>query len=422
MKEQRRVRRKHVRRLQPVSRSEDLRIRDVLRIPEVRAAMLGTFVIMLGYGILSPVLPSYAKTFGVGYDAVGLLISAFSLARLVADPFVGRYIDNFGERRMVVLGAIVVGVSSVASALAPTFGLLVVLRGVGGVGSALFFAALLSFLLRTIPAERTGRVMSVFYAAFNLGFLAGGPLGGVIAHAFGLASPLYIYGASCFVAAALFWRTIYDPERHEDEVRAGGLRRLPWGRPFVTVLVVNLAYLWMIGAVFQTLIPLFGPDEVGLTLGGVGIGLAIATATELVSLYPAGTATDHRGRRAVLIPALAGLGLVVASLGFASTPVVFMLAMAALGVASGYAGVPPAPMLSDVTPEELKGSGVAVFRFAGDLGFVLGPLIAGAAAKAVGFTGAFAISAVPAIVALALVLSIAETKRDLPKTGEAPGF
>jgi MFS family permease len=65
---------------------------------------------------------------------------------------------------------------------------------------------------------------------------------------------------------------------------------------------------------------------------------------------------------------------------------------------------------------------VAVFRFAGDLGFVLGPLIAGAAAKAVGFTGAFAISAVPAIVALALVLSIAETKRDLPKTGEAPGF
>jgi MFS family permease len=244
----------------------------------------------------------------------------------------------------------------------------------------------------------------------------------VIAHTFGLASPLFIYGAACFVAAALFWRTIYDPERHRDEVRRGGLRRLPWGRPFVTVLVVNLAYLWMIGAVFQTLIPLFGPDEVGLTLGGVGLGLAVATATELVSLYPAGSATDHRGRRAVLIPSLAGLGVVVATLGFASAPVAFMAAMAALGVASGFSGVPPAPMLSDVTPEELKGSGVAVFRFAGDLGFVLGPLVAGAAANAIGFTGAFAISAVPALVALALVFSIAETKPTLPKTGEAPGF
>jgi MFS family permease len=405
-----------------VSDARDLGIRDVLRIREVRAAIVGTFVIMLGFGILSPVLPSYAKSFGVGYDAIGLMISAFSFARLVADPFVGRYIDRYGERRMVVLGAVVVGASSVASALAPTFTLLVVYRGLGGVGSALFFAALLSFLLRTIPSERSGRVMSVFYGAFNLGFIAGGPLGGLIANAFGLVSPLYIYGASCFIAAALFWRTIYDPERHENEVRRGGLRRLPWGRPFVTVLMVNLAYLWVIGAVFQTLIPLFGPDEVGLTLSGVGLGLAVATATELVSLYPAGSATDRRGRRAVLIPALAGLVAVVATLGFAGTPAVFMAAMAGLGVASGFAGVPPAPMLSDVTPEELMGSGVAVFRFAGDLGFVFGPLVAGAAANAVGFGGAFAISALPALVALAMVLSIDETMPALPTTDEAPGF
>ena len=384
--------------------------------------MVGTFVIMLGYGILSPVLPSYAKTFGVGYDAVGILISAFSFARLVSDPFVGRYIDRYGERRMVMLGAVIVGASSVASGLAPTFELLVVLRALGGVGSALFFAAMLSFLLRTVSPERTGRVMSVFYGAFNVGFIAGGPLGGVIANAFGLASPLYIYGGTCFVAAALFWRTIYDPERHHSEVRRGGIRRLPWGRPFVTVLVVNMTYLWIVGAVYQTLIPLFGPDKVHLTLGGVGLGLAIATATELFSLYPAGSATDHRGRRWVLIPALAGFGAVVASLGFATTPAVFMIAMAALGVGSGFAGVPPAPMLSDVTPEELKGSGVAVFRFAGDLGFVIGPLVAGAAANAVGFTWAFAISAIPAVVALALVLSIAETKPALPSTDEKPGF
>lgn len=405
-----------------MSRSEDLRIVDVLRIPEVRAAMLGTFVVMLGFGILSPVLPNYARSFGVGYDSIGLLISAFSFARLIADPFVGRYIDRYGERRMVVLGAVVVGVSSVASALAPTFTLLVIYRGVGGVGSALFFAALLSFLLRTIPSERTGRVMSVFYASFNIGFIMGGPLGGLIANRFGLASPLYIYGVACFLSAIVFWRAIYDPDRHESEVRRGGLRRLPWGRPFVTVLVVNLVYLWVIGAVFQTLIPLFGTDEVGLTLGGVGLALAVATATELVSLYPAGSATDRRGRRAVLIPALAGLAVVVGTLGLATTPVVFMVAMAGLGVASGYSGVPPAPMLSDVTPEELKGSAVAVFRFAGDLGFVVGPLVAGAAANTVGFTGAFAISAIPAIVALGLVLSIAETKGTLPKSDEAPGF
>jgi MFS family permease len=265
--------------------------------------------------------------------------------------------------------------------------------------------------------------MSVYYASFNIGFIAGGPLGGLMAKWFGLASPLFIYAGACFVAAVLFWRTIRNPERHESEVRRGGIRRLPWNRAFVTVLVVNGVYLWMIGAIFSTLVPLFGTsDEVGLTIGGVGIGLAIATATELACLYPAGHATDRRGRRAVLIPALAGLALVTAAFGFVSTPAGFMIAMALLGVASGYSGVPPAPMLSDVTPEELKGSAVAVFRFVGDLGFVIGPLVAGWSAQAYGFTASFAINAIPAVVALGLVLSIRETMHARRPSGEGTGL
>ena len=325
-----------VRRLCRVSEAERFRIADILRIPEIRAAMLGTFVIMLGHGILSPVLPNYAKSFGVGYDAVGLLISSFSFARLVADPFVGRYIDRYGERAMSTLGAVVGGVVVRGGPRADVPAPRVVPRA--GRGSALFFASLLSFLLRSIPSRRTGRVMSVYYASFNIGFIAGGPSGGLMAKWFGLASPLYIYAGRASVAV-LFWRTIHDPERHESEVRRGGLRRLPWNRAFVTVLVVNGVYLWMIGAIFQTLVPLFGTSkDVGLTLEGVGLGLAIATATELAVLYPAGHATDRRDGGAVLIPALAGLALITAAFGFVTTPVGFMIAMGILGVASGYAG------------------------------------------------------------------------------------
>jgi MFS family permease len=389
--------------------------RDVLRIPEVRATMVGTFVIMLGFGILFPVLPSYARSFDVGYDAVGLLISGFSFARLVADPFVGWFIDRHGERAMTTLGAVAVGVSSIAAGLAPNFPLLVAFRAAGGVGSALFFAALLSFLLRTIPSERSGRVMSVYYGSFNVGLIAGAPLGGLVARWLGLASPLHVYGIACFVSAWLFWRTIHDPARSAEETRRGGFRRLPWNRPLVAVLVANLAYAWMIAAVFSTLVPLFGVDVVGLTLGGVGIALAIATGTELVSLFPAGKATDRRGRRAVLVPSLAALAAVTAILGLATTPVVFMIAMGVLGVVSGYAGVPPAPMLSDVTPEELKGTAVAAFRFVGDLGFVLGPLVAGWVANEYGFGASFAINAVPTAIALALVLSIRETMSSQPR-------
>lgn len=400
-----------------MSTRDEFGIRDVLRLPAIRAALLGSFVIMLGVGIVVPVLPSYAQSFGVGYDAVGILIATFALARLAADPFVGRYVDRYGERAMATLGAAWVGVTTAAAALAPTFGLLVVLRALGGAGSALFFAAVLSFLLRSTPSERSGRVMGVYYASFNIGFIAGGPVGGLLAQWFGLVAPLYVYAGTCFVAAWLFWRSIRDPDRGDAGLGDGGIRRLPWTLPFVTVLIVNFAYMWVAGAVYQILVPLLGVSAaIGLTLAGVGLGLAIATATELVALYPAGRASDRRGRRAVLIPALAGLALTTFVLGQVSTPLGFMLGLAALGVASAFSGVPPAPMLSDVTTEETKGSAVAMFRFVGDLGFVFGPLLAGWIAGVSGFGSSFAISALPALVALGFVVAIRETMHPAPAT------
>jgi MFS family permease len=401
---------------------EEHGFRAALRDRVVLLAIAGNLVVMLGFGIVAPVLPNYARTFGVGYDAVGLLISSFSLMRLISDPFVGRFIDRHGERSMTALGAAVVGLSALAAAFAPTFALLVAFRSVGGIGSALFFAGLLSFLLRSVPPGRTGRVMSLYYGSFNLGVIVGGPIGGIVAKWFGLASPLYLYGAACLLAAWLFWRTLRDPARPPQEARSGGLRRLPWSRSFVAVLVANLAYLWFSAAVFSTLLPLFAREEVGLGLGGVGIALAIAAAAELVALFPAGRATDRRGRKAVFVPSLAGLAVVTASLGFASDPAVFLGSMAVLGVVSGFAGVPAAPMLSDVTPEDVTGTAVAAFRFAGDLGFVIGPLVAGWAASGSGFEAAFATAAVPTLAALALVLSIRETMPMLPRTGEAAGL
>jgi MFS family permease len=163
--------------------------------------------------------------------------------------------------------------------------------------------------------------------------------------------------------------------------------------------------------VFSTLVPLFGRDRVGLDLEGVGLAIAVVTATELIFLFPAGKATDRRGRRAILVPALAGLAVVSVALGVTTSPVPFMLLMGALGIASAYSGVPPAPMLGDVTPPEMKGSAVGAFRFCGDLGFVLGPLVAGWTADLWGFPVAFALAGIPALVAMALVASNPETMR-----------
>src|SRR6266568_5055333 len=272
---------------------------DILRLRDIRVVVFGTFVIMLGYGILSPILPLYARSFHVGYDAVGLLVSAFAFTRLLTDLGCGALVNRFGERAMVAAGAIVVGVSSGLAAVAPTFALLVLFRAAGGAGSAVFFAAMMSYLFKSAPRALLGRVMGVFFGAFNLGIILGNPLGGVVAHFFGLSSPLWFYAGACFVAAGVYLRSVRDPKRSPADAAAGpgGLRTLRWNRAFLSVLASNLAYFWMVAATFSTLVSLFGKDRIGLSPLGVGVGLAIASAAEFAVLFPAGSATDRRGGR-----------------------------------------------------------------------------------------------------------------------------
>jgi MFS family permease len=179
----------------------------------------------------------------------------------------------------------------------------------------------------------------------------------------------------------------------------------------VPVLVTNFAYLWMVAVVFDTLVPLFASDELGLSTVGIGVLFAVALAAEFVVLYPAGSAADQHGRKPVLVPALAGLAVATAAVGWAPTPLLLGILLAVLGVMSGTAGVPPGAMLSDVAPTQASGTAVGVFRFCGDLGFTLGPLLAGWSVPALGFRWAFALAAVPTVVALGLILRTPETLR-----------
>ena len=158
----------------------------------------------------------------------------------------------------------------------------------------------------------------------------------------------------------------------------------------------------MIAAVFDTLVPLLARERLGMSAAGIGVLFAVATATELAILYPAGIWADRRGRRAVLLPSLGGLAAMVAVLGWASSAVALAVLLGLLGLVSGSAGVPPGAMLSDVSPAEGSGAAVGIFRFCGDLGLVGGPLLAGAVADALAFRAAFAVSALPVVLAFGI--------------------
>ncbi|HEX9891079.1 MAG TPA: MFS transporter [Actinomycetota bacterium] len=403
-------------------------VRQVLAEPAVRVGVGVTLVIMLGYGLIVPVLPLYARSFGVGRAEVGMLLSAFALTRLAFDLVAGPLVDRYGPRSVATVGAATVGVSAALSAVAPSFGLLVLFRAVGGAGSSILFAAVMSFLLGTIPANRMARTMSFYYASFLLGTMLGQPAGGLIASRMGLAAPLWFYAGACVVSAGLTFRFLsgrgsLQPPRAatagEVLAEAEGVAATTWGRlrfllsnrAFVAALAANAALFWVLGSVRLTLVPLFAQEELGLGEAGIGGVLGAAAVGQFLLMWQAGALADSRGRKVVLVPALLALGGATALVGWVSSLALLVVTMVVLGVASGFSGVVPAAVVADVSPRGRSGTAVGAYRFAGDLGFVLGPLVAGVVADAAGFRSAFLVVAVPVALVGLLAARMPETLR-----------
>lgn len=382
---------------------------------------------MAGIGVVFPVMPLFARSFGVGYDGVGLFIGAFGFMRLFGDLLGGAVVDRKGERWAATAGMSFLAACATATGLAPNYGVAIVFWGLAGIGSAVSSSSMFTYIVKVAPPDRVGRVLSFFFGAFNVGIIAGGSLGGVIASKFGLAAPLFLY-AAILAAGAWFYVPLFirpirtpvvDTPPAVPEAEAGtaeaplpsrgpvrSMLRLPG---FMTAMLINLAYLWMVGAVFNTLLSLFAKDELGLSTAAIGVLFSITVAVEFIVLFPAGTWADRYGRRAVVIPGLLGLALSLGVMGFSTSVWMLVVALIGNGVTGGFAGVPPAAMVSDIVPEHQKGIAMGTFRFFGDIGFLLGPLVAGYTSKAFGFETAFILAAVPSLVAMVMAIRTPET-------------
>ena len=169
---------------------------------EVWVLITANVVIALGYGVVSPVLPQYARNFGVSISAATFVITAFSLMRLVFAPASGLFVQKMGERRVYLSGLLIVAVSTGACAFAQTYWQLLLFRSLGGFGSAMFTVSSLGLMIRISPPDARGRVAGLFSSAFLVGSV-GGPVLGSLTAGLGLAAPFAIYGVALLVAAAV---------------------------------------------------------------------------------------------------------------------------------------------------------------------------------------------------------------------------
>ena len=142
---------------------------------------LTIFVNLVGFGIIIPLLPFYAETFGASPLVVGLLFAVFSLCQLVAAPALGDLSDRWGRRPILIFSLAGTVVSFVMLALAHSLTMLFLARVVDGLSGGNISTARAYVADVTEPKDRA-RAYGLIGAAFGLGFILGPALSGVLAH------------------------------------------------------------------------------------------------------------------------------------------------------------------------------------------------------------------------------------------------
>ncbi|AXG13564.1 MFS transporter [Intrasporangium calvum] len=375
-----------------------------IQIPREIWILVGSaFVIALGYGIVSPVLPAYARSFDVGVAAASVIVSAFAFFRLVFAPAGGELVSRLGERPVYLTGLVIVAASSFATAFAQSYVQLLLFRGLGGIGSTMFTISAMALLVRLAPPGARGRVSSTYASAFLIGGMIGPVLGGLLG-GLGLHTPFIVYGVALLVAALVVG------------VGLGGARLRPaddgverdvmtlseaWASPvYRAALASGVANGWTNFGVRMAVLPLLATAVLDRPWVA-GATLAIGAVGTAATLQFSGRLADRVGRRPLVIVGLVVMGVAMALLGLAQhrsvsvgLGLVILLGLSAIsGVGAGFVNPAQQAALADVVGRERNGGRVlSTFQMAQDGGAIIGPILIGLVADGLGFGVAFLVT------------------------------
>jgi DHA1 family tetracycline resistance protein-like MFS transporter len=289
-------------------------------VPRRLAALFLTiFVSLVGFGIIIPLLPFYAETFGASPLSIGFLFASFSISQLVASPVLGYLSDRWGRRPVLIGSLLGTVLSFVMLALANSLAVLFLARIVDGLSGGNITTARAYIADVTTETDRA-KAYGLIGAAFGLGFILGPALGAAFSH-ISYTAPIWAATGLTLVATAVAWLWLPETVRRVETTEEVWWRFVPelLGRPGIGRLMsVDFLY-WLAFALYQTTFAMFGAArfdfgvaQIGYLLSGFGLfGVVVQVAV-------IGPIVRTLGERRVLL-----LGLTLGSIGLASASMAY---------------------------------------------------------------------------------------------------
>lgn len=379
----------------------------VTRRPPLVFIFTVTLTGILTNTLVTPAIPDILEDFNVPSSRSGLLVATGSVAGIIVAPMVGILADRLGRRTVLTACLAIFGIFGGLSALAPSFEILLLARFLQGVGSAgLVNLAVVLVGDHWSGSDRT-RIIGRNSAVLTIGLAALPLLSGVVTELTNWRVTFGLYTVAMLTAAAA-WR-ILDPGRPAapsgvaDQIK-DAIKVVRQPVLMVTISAGFVVFVVIFG-LFLTVVPVHLADEFGLEAGARGVVIALPAATSTIAAFNLGRISSFFGARTLVIGTAIGLVVAFATMGWAGTLVLILIAALVYGASEGVL----IPMLQDLAvehaPAEHRAAVIAVWVGFARLGQTVGPLLAGVLIGVVGTGGTLVVGA--GVATLILLLGIA---------------
>lgn len=368
---------------------------------------------LIGFGIVLPILPRYARDLSISPTTIGLIVGSFSLAQMVFSPIMGRLSDRYGRKPVLIFSLCGTAIGSLLTGLAGPVWLLFLGRVVDGSSGASVSVAQAAVADVADLADRP-RLLGLLGAAFGLGFVLGPAIGSLAALG-GPHIPFFVAAVIAGANAVVALRRL--PETHTRRNNPPnttpvasssrtGVRQFVPANAWRLIIVAFVALFAFSG--FESTFAELVDDRFHYSIASTGaiftvIGLALVLVQAgLIHPVQAKLGSSRTMRFGLACNAL-GLGFLAVDAGWSSVVPALLLLVLGQGLLSPTLSA----SLAGEVPANERGRVLGFQQAAGSFSRFVGPLAAGALYQHVGIPSPYLVGAVVVLVALLLVPPVA---------------
>jgi len=360
-----------------------------LRSPDYISLCFLGFVLMLTTGIQFPLISPFAATLTTSLTLIGLVATAFWVARMASEVPMGVLSDRTSKIKLIMIGIFITGVSSILTSFVVDIFELIMLRVPAALGSVLFFLASLSYVAERFPSESRGKALGILQAVEFTTVSAASSLGGWLGAALGFRLTFAIGGVIllCALISIIILKPFskqkpagYQKALAKTPPSPHGQQKVPKALVFegLSIASFSIFAIQFPECLITVLAPLYALKALGMNLVDVGIMLAPRGIGIGVGAVLGGLLFDKLYPRWHLLNyALAFMTMELAILLFITTNALVILSFAVFltGLSFGLVYSTTPAVAAAVVTTKSTGSSMGIWRTFFDLGGMMAPMI-----------------------------------------------